>query len=137
MQTIIKKITGEYIVLIIYFSFSGVLDVPQVGDHELHEMMPVGAVTAATLAANCQGAQNISSNPQSSNGGGSGSSGRSTPNNLSDQTAGKLFVGGLSWQTSADKLREYFGMFGTVTDVLIMKDPITQVSKLFWFQYFI
>lgn len=26
-----------------------------------------------------------------------------------------------------DKLREYFGMFGTVTDVLIMKDPITQV----------
>ena len=53
------------------------------------------------------------------------SSGRSTPN--SDSAPGKLFVGGLSWQTSQDKLREYFGQFGNVTDVLVMKDPITQV----------
>ena len=53
------------------------------------------------------------------------SSGRSTPN--SDSAPGKLFVGGLSWQTNQDRLREYFGQFGTVTDVLVMKDPITQV----------
>lgn len=59
----------------------------------------------------------------------SGSSGRSTPNNT-DSAPGKLFVGGLSWQTSADKLKEYFGMFGNVTDVLIMKDPVTQVIEL-------
>lgn len=58
----------------------------------------------------------------------SGSSGRSTPNNSSDPSPSKLFVGGLSWQTSSDKLKEYFGMFGTVTDVLIMKDPVTQVT---------
>lgn len=58
----------------------------------------------------------------------SGSSGRSTPNNT-DSAPGKLFVGGLSWQTSAEKLKEYFGMFGSVTDVLIMKDPVTQVSN--------
>lgn len=57
----------------------------------------------------------------------SSSSGRSTPNNT-DSAPGKLFVGGLSWQTSADKLKEYFGNFGNVTDVLIMKDPVTQVS---------
>ena len=55
------------------------------------------------------------------------SSGRSTPS--SDSAPGKLFVGGLSWQTSQDKLREYFGQFGNVTDVLVMKDPITQVSS--------
>ena len=55
------------------------------------------------------------------------SSGRSTPN--SDSAPGKLFVGGLSWQTNQDKLREYFGQFGNVTDVLVMKDPITQVSS--------
>lgn len=67
------------------------------------------------------------------NGSHSGSSGRSTPNNGSDPAPGKLFVGGLSWQTSNDKLREYFGMFGTVTDVLIMKDPITQVISLIFY----
>lgn len=61
------------------------------------------------------------------NGSHSGSSGRSTPNG-GDPAPGKLFVGGLSWQTSSEKLREYFGMFGTVTDVLIMKDPMTQVG---------
>ncbi|XP_065169502.1 RNA-binding protein Musashi homolog 2 isoform X2 [Atheta coriaria] len=67
------------------------------------------------------------------NGSHSGSSGRSTPNNSSDPAPGKLFVGGLSWQTSSEKLREYFGMFGTVTDVLIMKDPVTQRSRGFGF----
>uniref|UniRef100_A0A0A9ZI28 RNA-binding protein Musashi 1 n=2 Tax=Lygus hesperus TaxID=30085 RepID=A0A0A9ZI28_LYGHE len=63
---------------------------------------------------------------------GGNSSGRSTPNS-GDPSAAKLFVGGLSWQTSSDKLRQYFGMFGTVTDVLIMKDPITQRSRGFGF----
>ncbi len=29
--------------------------------------------------------------------------------------------------SSQEKLREYFGQFGSVTDVLVMKDPITQV----------
>ncbi|XP_055602980.1 RNA-binding protein Musashi homolog 1-like isoform X2 [Uranotaenia lowii] len=61
------------------------------------------------------------------------SSGRSTPNSTSDPAPGKLFVGGLSWQTSSEKLSEYFGMFGKVTDVLIMKDPITQRSRGFGF----
>ncbi|XP_018324882.1 RNA-binding protein Musashi homolog 2-like isoform X1 [Agrilus planipennis] len=67
------------------------------------------------------------------NGNHSNSSGRSTPNNSNDPAPGKLFVGGLSWQTSCEKLREYFGMFGNVTDVLIMKDPITQRSRGFGF----
>ena len=57
---------------------------------------------------------------------GSTGSGRSTPS--SDSSPGKLFVGGLSWQTTPDKLRDYFGQFGTVTDVLVMKDPVTQVN---------
>lgn len=70
--------------------------------------------------------QNIPKNNGTTTASHSGSSGRSTPNNT-DSAPGKLFVGGLSWQTSAEKLKEYFGMFGNVTDVLIMKDPVTQV----------
>jgi len=58
-----------------------------------------------------------------------GSSGRSTPSSSSnDGSPGKLFVGGLSWQTTPEKLREYFSQFGAVNDVLVMKDPVTQVS---------
>ncbi|XP_026744303.1 RNA-binding protein Musashi homolog 2-like isoform X2 [Trichoplusia ni] len=70
------------------------------------------------------------------------SSGRSTPVTAtntapappsSSPSPSKLFVGGLSWQTSSEKLREYFAMFGPVTDVLIMKDPVTQRSRGFGF----
>jgi len=62
-----------------------------------------------------------------------GNSARSSPSgsgangNLSGYE-NKLFVGGLSWQTTPEKLRDYFSQFGSVTDVLVMKDPITQVS---------
>ena len=58
---------------------------------------------------------------------GSTGSGRSTPN--SESSPGKLFVGGLSWQTTPEKLKEYFSQFGAITDVLVMKDPVTQVKK--------
>lgn len=60
--------------------------------------------------------------------GGDSSSGRSTPNQNDLSSSAKLFVGGLSWTTSSEKLRQYFSMFGNVTDVLIMRDPLTQVS---------
>ncbi|KAJ2938631.1 hypothetical protein O0L34_g11959 [Tuta absoluta] len=67
------------------------------------------------------------------------SSGRSSPAQqqpnpgTTSPSPSKLFVGGLSWQTSSEKLREYFAMFGAVTDVLIMKDPVTQRSRGFGF----
>ncbi|XP_070493580.1 RNA-binding protein Musashi homolog 2 isoform X2 [Chironomus tepperi] len=90
-------------------------------EHDLHNgLIPV---SATTVKCNTSSITNTSSTTQTLSNG--GNSGRSTPNNA-DMAPGKLFVGGLSWQTSSEKLREYFGMFGTVTDVLIMKDPITQ-----------
>ncbi len=63
-----------------------------------------------------------------SSAGGDSSSGRSTPTNNDLSSSAKLFVGGLSWTTSSEKLRQYFSMFGNVTDVLIMRDPLTQVG---------
>ena len=83
-----------------------------------------GTSTVANSNSNVV-ATNGSSNENGSQNGSTGS-GRSTPS--SDSSPGKLFVGGLSWQTTPDKLRDYFGQFGTVTDVLVMKDPVTQVN---------
>ncbi|XP_062561131.1 RNA-binding protein Musashi homolog 1-like isoform X3 [Armigeres subalbatus] len=87
------------------------------------------------LQSNCQLAlvSNVATNTSKAGSTNGSSSGRSTPNSSSDPAPGKLFVGGLSWQTSSEKLSEYFGMFGKVTDVLIMKDPITQRSRGFGF----
>lgn len=62
------------------------------------------------------------------NGSHSGSSGRSTPQQFYEPHPNKMFVGGLSWQTDNDKMKEYFATFGDVKDVLILKDPISHVS---------
>ncbi|XP_047510189.1 RNA-binding protein Musashi homolog Rbp6 isoform X1 [Pieris napi] len=45
----------------------------------------------------------------------------------------KMFVGGLSWQTSPESLRDYFGKFGEITEVMVMKDPTTRRSRGFGF----
>ncbi|XP_060881440.1 RNA-binding protein Musashi homolog Rbp6 isoform X4 [Metopolophium dirhodum] len=42
---------------------------------------------------------------------------------------GKMFIGGLSWQTSPESLREYFSKFGEITEVMVMKDPTTRRSS--------
>ncbi|XP_056635666.1 RNA-binding protein Musashi homolog Rbp6 isoform X2 [Diorhabda sublineata] len=43
---------------------------------------------------------------------------------------GKMFIGGLSWQTSPESLREYFSKFGDITEVMVMKDPATRRSSV-------
>lgn len=107
-------------------------------EHDMKPLVPFSAQAAAAaingVALNGAALTNqLNGNTINTNGPAtshSGSSGRSTPNTGTDPAPGKLFVGGLSWQTSSEKLREYFGMFGNVTDVLIMKDPVTQVSLI-------
>ncbi|XP_076369287.1 RNA-binding protein Musashi homolog Rbp6-like isoform X4 [Tachypleus tridentatus] len=46
---------------------------------------------------------------------------------------GKMFIGGLSWQTAPESLKEYFGRYGDITEVMIMKDPSTRRSRGFGF----
>ncbi|VDM78902.1 unnamed protein product [Strongylus vulgaris] len=52
------------------------------------------------------------------------------------QDPGKMFIGGLSWQTTAgecvekDKgLRDYFGRFGEVNECMVMRDPATKRAR--------
>jgi len=49
---------------------------------------------------------------------------------------GKMFIGGLSWQTSPESLREYFSKFGEIAEVMVMKDPTTRRSRGFGFVTF-
>lgn len=42
---------------------------------------------------------------------------------------GKMFIGGLSGQTSPDNLKKYFEQFGEVSECMIMKDAITKRSR--------
>ena len=42
---------------------------------------------------------------------------------------GKMFIGGLSGQTSPDNLKRYFEQFGEITECMIMKDAITKRSR--------
>lgn len=46
---------------------------------------------------------------------------------------GKMFIGGLSWQTSPESLRDYFSRFGEITEAMVMKDPTTRRSRGFGF----
>lgn len=48
----------------------------------------------------------------------------------------KIFVGGLSWGTDDDGLREAFSAFGDVTDAVVIKDRDTGRSRGFGFVTF-
>ncbi|XP_055845940.1 RNA-binding protein Musashi homolog Rbp6 isoform X3 [Episyrphus balteatus] len=48
----------------------------------------------------------------------------------------KMFVGGLSWQTSPESLRDYFSRFGEISEAMVMKDPTTRRSRGFGFVTF-
>ncbi|KAI9483593.1 MAG: hypothetical protein EXX96DRAFT_558835 [Benjaminiella poitrasii] len=54
---------------------------------------------------------------------------RSMADDSADGDEGKIFVGGLSWDTTDENLRQYFSQFGEVVKCTIMRDPMTQRSK--------
>ena len=48
----------------------------------------------------------------------------------------KVFVGGLSWETTEDRLRAHFSKYGPMTDIVVMKDGMTGQSRGFGFVTF-
>ncbi|KAM0041220.1 putative RNA recognition motif domain, nucleotide-binding alpha-beta plait domain superfamily [Helianthus debilis subsp. tardiflorus] len=68
-------------------------------------------------------------------GGGSGL--RHSVNDSSrDASAGKLFVGGIAWETSEESFSNYFSNYGELTDSVIMMDKITGRPRGFGFVTF-
>ncbi|XP_020607573.1 RNA-binding protein Musashi homolog 2-like isoform X1 [Orbicella faveolata] len=49
---------------------------------------------------------------------------------------GKMFVGGLSWETTAEGLQTYFSKYGDLKECLVMRDPNTKQSRGFGFVTF-
>ncbi|CAK9163866.1 unnamed protein product [Ilex paraguariensis] len=49
---------------------------------------------------------------------------------------GKLFIGGISWDTDEDRLKEYFGAYGEVAEAVIMRDRTTGRARGFGFIVF-
>lgn len=49
---------------------------------------------------------------------------------------GKLFIGGISWDTNEERLKDYFQTFGEVIEAVIMKDRTTGRARGFGFVVF-
>uniref|UniRef100_A0A8C4R9R2 Heterogeneous nuclear ribonucleoprotein A0 n=1 Tax=Eptatretus burgeri TaxID=7764 RepID=A0A8C4R9R2_EPTBU len=50
-----------------------------------------------------------------------------------DEQLRKLFVGGLSFETTDESMRQYFEQWGTLTDCVVMRDPLLKRSRGFGF----
>ncbi|XP_014378211.1 PREDICTED: RNA-binding protein Musashi homolog 2 isoform X6 [Gavialis gangeticus] len=57
-------------------------------------------------------------------------------NSVLFSSSSKMFIGGLSWQTSPDSLRDYFSKFGEIRECMVMRDPTTKRSRGFGFVTF-
>ncbi|KAK7244817.1 hypothetical protein RIF29_39644 [Crotalaria pallida] len=53
-----------------------------------------------------------------------------------DSDKGKLFIGGISWDTNEDKLGDYFGNYGNVSHAFVMRDKNTSKPRGFAFVIF-
>ncbi|KAL2874348.1 hypothetical protein SGCOL_010519 [Colletotrichum sp. CLE4] len=60
----------------------------------------------------------------------------STAKNPSAKEDGKMFIGGLNWETTDQSLREYFSQFGEVVECTVMRDSSTGRSRGFGFLTF-
>lgn len=56
-----------------------------------------------------------------------------TPSPLVYRSSSKIFIGGLSFETTDEALKRYFEQFGQVSDAIVMKDAVSRRSRGFGF----
>ncbi|XP_001600539.1 RNA-binding protein squid isoform X3 [Nasonia vitripennis] len=89
--------------------------------------------------------QNFEQNGEAENGGGGGDATENGQESQEDRSAQgnqdslndrKLFVGGLSWETTDKELRDHFSTFGDIESINVKTDPTTGRSRGFAFIVF-
>lgn len=56
--------------------------------------------------------------------------------NLEPENLRKIFVGGLTSNTTDEMMREFYAQYGEITDIIVMRDPTTKRSRGFGFVTF-
>ncbi|XP_059299585.1 heterogeneous nuclear ribonucleoprotein 1-like [Lycium ferocissimum] len=59
--------------------------------------------------------------------------GHELKHSINESSTGKLFVGGIAWETTEESFRKHFSQFGEITDSVIMMDRISGRPRGFGF----